>query len=79
MKKAPWKNNISNKRAVWNPRTSINKEYLIMGKKHLRRQVGGLTADGRRITIGHVSSNGGAVKNARAKGCFGGPGRKKRG
>jgi hypothetical protein len=50
-----------------------------MGKKHFRRQVGGNTPNGDRITIGHVSSNGGAVKNARAKGCFGSPGRKKRG
>jgi hypothetical protein len=42
-----------------------------MGKDRFRRQVGGQTPKGARITIGHVSSNGGAVTNARAKGCFG--------
>jgi hypothetical protein len=50
-----------------------------MAKKRFIRQVGGLTSKGERITIGHVSSNGVAVKNARAKGCFGGsPNRKKK-
>jgi hypothetical protein len=33
--------------------------------------VGGTTPQGERITISHVSSSGGAVANARAKGCFG--------
>jgi hypothetical protein len=42
-----------------------------MAKQRFRRQVGGTTQQGERITIGHVSSNGGAVTNARAKGCFG--------
>jgi hypothetical protein len=49
-----------------------------MAKQRFRRQVGGLTPKGDRITIGHVSSNGGAVKNARAKGCFGSPNRRKK-
>jgi hypothetical protein len=42
-----------------------------MGNKRFRRQVGWLTPKGERITVGHVSSNGGADKNAKAKGCFG--------
>jgi hypothetical protein len=42
-----------------------------MGKDRYRRQVGGNTTKGDRITIGHVSSNGDSVANARAKGCFG--------
>lgn len=42
-----------------------------MGRNRYRRQVGGNTKKGDRITIGRVSSNGGAVANARAKGCFG--------
>jgi hypothetical protein len=50
-----------------------------MAKQRFRRQVGGLTSKGERITIGHESSNGGAVKNARAKGCFGNPDRRKKG
>jgi hypothetical protein len=50
-----------------------------MAKQRFRRQVGGLTEDGKRITIGHVSGNGNAVKNARAKGCFGSSGRRKKG
>lgn len=50
-----------------------------MAKQRFRRQVGGLTSKGERITIGHVSSNGGAVKNARAKGWFDSPGRRKKG
>jgi hypothetical protein len=42
-----------------------------MAKNRYRRQVGGLTPEGKRITIGHVSANGGATANAKAKGCFG--------
>jgi hypothetical protein len=42
-----------------------------MAKNRYRRQVGWLTPKGERITVGHVSSNGGADKNAKAKGCFG--------
>ena len=42
-----------------------------MGRNSKRRQVGGTTTDGNRIAIGGVSSNGCAVRNARAKGCFG--------
>lgn len=42
-----------------------------MGKDRFRRQVGGNTTNGDRITIGRVSSNGNSVANARAKGCFG--------
>jgi len=42
-----------------------------MGRNRYRRQVGGNTTKGDRITIGHVSSNGCAVTNARVKGCFG--------
>ena len=42
-----------------------------MGKKHYRKQVGGETPQGGRITIGRISSNGCANVNARAKGCFG--------
>jgi hypothetical protein len=42
-----------------------------MEKQRFRRQVGDNTPNGDRITIGHVSSNGEAVKNARVKGCFG--------
>ena len=43
----------------------------MMGRDRFRRQVGGNTPKGDRITIGRVSSNGNAVTNARAKGCFG--------
>jgi hypothetical protein len=42
-----------------------------MAKNRFRRQVSGNTPKGDRITIGRVSSNGYAVTNARAKGCFG--------
>ena len=43
-----------------------------------RRQVGGETTKGDRITVGGVSRNGGALKNAKAKGCFGNPLKEKR-
>ena len=42
-----------------------------MAKKSKRRQVGGETMKGDRITVGGVSSNGRALVNAKAKGCFG--------
>jgi hypothetical protein len=42
-----------------------------MAKQRFRRQVGGTTPQGKRITVGHVSGNGVSVANARAKGCFG--------
>jgi len=44
-----------------------------MAKARYRRQVGGKTPKGDRITVGRVSSNGRAFDNARAKGCFGNP------
>ena len=42
-----------------------------MAKRSKRRQVGGETPKGERITVKGVSSNGCANANARAKGCFG--------
>jgi hypothetical protein len=42
-----------------------------MGKQRFRRQVSLFTFKDERITIGYVASNGGSIKNARAKGCFG--------
>jgi hypothetical protein len=42
-----------------------------MAKNSIRRQIGNVTPKGDRITIGHVSGNGGAERNAKAKGCFG--------
>jgi hypothetical protein len=41
-----------------------------MAKQRFRRQVGGLASKGERITIGHVSSNGGAVKKRQGQGMF---------
>jgi hypothetical protein len=42
-----------------------------MARNRFRRQVGGTTTKGDRITVGHVSSNGDSLTNARAKGSFG--------
>ena len=41
-----------------------------MAKYKKRRQVGGQTTKGDRITVGRVSRNGRAFDNAKAKGCF---------
>jgi hypothetical protein len=45
-----------------------------MSRKSYRRQVTGKTTKDDVISIPHVSSNGCAFKNAKAKGCFGSPG-----
>jgi hypothetical protein len=63
-----WKHNTDGPRA---DRILIIRRREFMAKERFRRQVVGLTPKGERITIGHVSSNGVSVTNARAKGCFG--------
>jgi hypothetical protein len=42
-----------------------------MAKNSHRRQASGKTTKDDPIFVSRVSSNGSAVKNARAKGCFG--------